>query len=151
MIDQQMLWQLAEEACSGMLGLTIVDRGADGSSTDSSLGARVAITGEARALMTLVCDEAFARYLACTMFMMSDEELTEDEVHDAIGELVNIVGGNVKGIIPAETNLSLPCVGPANSFPEDDSYDETIVINGDSEGFCFTINLQMMQSQAVAV
>ena len=45
----------------------------------------------------------------------------------------------------------LPCVGPADSFPEDDSYDQDIVINGDSEGLQFTITLQVLQNQAVAV
>ena len=151
MIDQQMLWQLAEEACCGMLGLTINECGESKSADDSALAARIAITGESRALMTLVCEESFARYLACTMFMMADEELGADEVNDAIGELVNIIGGNVKGVLPPDTNLSLPCVGPADSFPQDDSYDQDIVINGDSEGLQFTMTLQVLQNQAVTV
>ena len=151
MIDQQMLWQLAEEACCGMLGLTINECGEGEAADESALGARIAITGEARALMTLVCEETFARYLACTMFMVADEELGADEVNDAIGELVNIIAGNVKGVLPPGTNLSLPCVGPAASFPQDDSFDQDISINGDSEGLRFSIILQVMEAQPVTV
>jgi hypothetical protein len=118
---------------------------------ESKLGARIAITGDARALMTIVCDKDFARHLACTMFMYSPEALTDEETNDALGELVNIIGGNVKGVIPVETQLSLPSVGPATDFSEDDSYDDDIVVSGECDGRKFFIRLQSAMDQTLTV
>jgi chemotaxis protein CheX len=33
-----------------------------------------------------------------------------DDVRDALGELANMVGGNIKGLLPGPTQLSLPLV-----------------------------------------
>ncbi|TFV67859.1 UNVERIFIED_ORG: chemotaxis protein CheX [Bacillus sp. AZ43] len=41
------------------------------------------------------------------------EELEEEDVTDAFGEIANVVGGNVKAALPGPSALSLPDVGPA--------------------------------------
>jgi chemotaxis protein CheX len=57
------------------------------------------------------------------MFAMSEDELTEAEIRDAVGEIVNMVGGNLKGIVEGDSSLSLPCVGEATgSAPFDASF-----------------------------
>jgi chemotaxis protein CheX len=48
------------------------------------------------------------RLLAAAMFQA--EKLGEDDVGDAIGELANIIGGNVKGLLLEPSRLSLPTV-----------------------------------------
>lgn len=45
---------------------------------------------------------------------------TPDDVADALGELVNIVGGNVKSLMPEPSRLGLPTAAPALA-----SYDAT--------------------------
>jgi chemotaxis protein CheX len=42
--------------------------------------------------------------------MLGLDEVGAADVTDAIGELVNVVGGNVKSIIPLESSLGLPMV-----------------------------------------
>ena len=44
------------------------------------------------------------------MFDVEIEEVSPADVLDAVGELVNIVGGNLKGMLPSPTGLSLPSV-----------------------------------------
>ncbi|QWC84732.1 chemotaxis protein CheX [Nocardioidaceae bacterium] len=39
-----------------------------------------------------------------------DEEITDEDISDAVGELVNILGGAVKSIVAATSSLSLPVV-----------------------------------------
>ena len=39
--------------------------------------------------------------------------MSEADVLDAVGEIVNMVGGNLKGIVEGDSSLSLPCVGNA--------------------------------------
>lgn len=42
--------------------------------------------------------------------MLGLDQVEEEDVADAVGELVNMVGGNVKGLMPGPSALSLPVV-----------------------------------------
>jgi len=152
MIDQLALRQLTEDVCCGMLGLSVsfdsdIESIAPGDS--ALLAARVAISGDADTTLTIVCDDNFVRRLASTMYNVDSQTLDDDEIHDAIGELANIVGGNVKGALPGETLLSLPSVGHANSLPEIDSSD-VVEINGHCDGHPFSVRLESSLKSAVA-
>ena len=81
-----------------------------GGGDGGELSATVSITGAWNGTACLACSESAARHAARVMFEMTDDELTEAEIRDAIGELINVVGGNIKGILPGPTELSLPTV-----------------------------------------
>jgi len=44
------------------------------------------------------------------MFALPEEQLSDADIHDAVGELSNIVGGNIKSLLPPPTSLSIPFV-----------------------------------------
>ncbi len=44
------------------------------------------------------------------MFAMEPDEVSDAEIGDALGEMANIVGGNVKALMPEPSVLSLPQV-----------------------------------------
>jgi chemotaxis protein CheX len=48
--------------------------------------------------------------VAATMFDTQPEVVTDAEVVDALGELTNMIGGNIKSLLPAPSQLSLPMV-----------------------------------------
>jgi chemotaxis protein CheX len=52
------------------------------------------------------------------MLAIDVAEVSSADVDDAVGELVNIIGGSVKSLMPQPTALSLPAVR-AGGFPED--------------------------------
>ncbi|MGZ0163538.1 MAG: chemotaxis protein CheX [Planctomycetales bacterium] len=58
----------------------------------------------------LVSDELAAR-IASDMFGTPASELSNEEILDALGEVVNVIGGNAKGMVDLDCDLSLPCVG----------------------------------------
>lgn len=58
----------------------------------------------------LVIPQVLAGAVAASMFGMEIDDLTEAEITDAVGELANVVGGNVKGLIEDPCSLSLPTV-----------------------------------------
>lgn len=58
----------------------------------------------------LACSAAAARDAAAALFSMQPGDVTHTEVVDAIGELANMVGGNVKSMLPGPSVLSLPAV-----------------------------------------
>jgi chemotaxis protein CheX len=56
------------------------------------------------------CSDHAARDAAATLFGMPATDVTENEVVDAIGEIANMVGGNVKSMLPGPSFISLPAV-----------------------------------------
>ena len=74
------------------------------------ISAAVSLTGACNGTACLTCSRGAARRAASLMFELPDEELTGDEIDDAMGELINVVGGNIKGVLPGPTSLSLPSV-----------------------------------------
>ena len=57
-----------------------------------------------------------AQQAAEAMFAADPGSLSAEEVSDALGELTNMVGGNVKGLLPAPSSLSLPSVAGGESY-----------------------------------
>ncbi|HEY1101413.1 MAG TPA: chemotaxis protein CheX [Myxococcota bacterium] len=73
----------------------------------------VMIDGDWNGAIILTCPRAFARDAAARMFATAVAEVSDHDTRDALGELVNIVGGNYKAILPASGGthrLSLPVV-----------------------------------------
>jgi chemotaxis protein CheX len=70
--------------------------------------ATVTITGGWDGAVTLEFGVGTAEAVSARMLGL--DEITEADVADAIGELVNMVGGNVKSLMPGPSALSLPVV-----------------------------------------
>lgn len=94
-------WQtLGFEECAPAAPLPIAD----------ALSATISIGGAWTATLVVSVDMTLAYRFADGLLDLGDELVRED-VEDALGELANVVGGNVKGLVddPAAT-LSLPVV-----------------------------------------
>jgi chemotaxis protein CheX len=72
--------------------------------------ASIHITGGADVSIIMAFSREMARRVAGSMFDMSPDDLAESEVADACGEMVNIIGGNLKALLPEPSELSLPTV-----------------------------------------
>jgi chemotaxis protein CheX len=72
------------------------------------VSAAVAVTGAWRGHVVVSCSMAAARKISALLLELPLPEVSESDVADALGELANIVGGNVKGLLPAPCALSLP-------------------------------------------
>lgn len=70
----------------------------------------VQINGAWVGAVAVQCSSALARHAARTMFGISDSEITEAELQDALGELANMTGGNIKSLLPEPCTLGLPVV-----------------------------------------
>jgi chemotaxis protein CheX len=74
----------------------------------SDIHAWVAITGTWEGHVQVACSRAQARNLAAAFLAMDVDEVLDEDVADVVGELANIVGGNVKSLLPAGCTLSTP-------------------------------------------
>lgn len=72
--------------------------------------ASVSITGASNGHVVLRLDRPAAVDVACTMLHLDEAELATGDVADVIGEIANMVGGNVKTVLPEPSSLSLPQV-----------------------------------------
>jgi chemotaxis protein CheX len=70
----------------------------------------VAVTGDWKGCVLLACPKQLARTAASAMFDLPAEQLTGDEIADALGELTNMVAGNIKSLLPGPSRLSIPVV-----------------------------------------
>ena len=73
--------------------------------------AAITVSGGWQALVLMQFSQAAAHAVAQRMLGMgADEEPVLDDLNDALGELVNVIGGNVKSLMPGPSQLSLPLV-----------------------------------------
>jgi len=56
------------------------------------------------------CELPLARRMTAVLFGRPEDEVSVDDVRDALGEITNMIGGNVKALLPAPSRLSLPTV-----------------------------------------
>jgi chemotaxis protein CheX len=75
-----------------------------------SVSASVSITGSWHGHVVVTATATFARFAAAALLAMEVAEVANEDIVDAMGELANIVGGNVKSTLPAVCAVSLPHV-----------------------------------------
>ena len=113
---EEALWEGAKEAFETMIMLPIErsDGAENQVETSKSIIASIAYVGPIKGAVTIKCDSQSAAKVARSMLMMTDEdELATEDIHDAIGEVTNLVIGGLKSRI-AETighvEVSIPIV-----------------------------------------
>ena len=78
-----------------------------------TVSAWVQITGPWCGAVVVTCDEPTARALTeCLLRARPPVVIEPEDVDDALGELANVLGGNVKAALPGPAALGLPQTGP---------------------------------------
>jgi chemotaxis protein CheX len=76
----------------------------------SEVHSSVSITGSWTGYVVYSSSNAAARRAAGAFLAMEADEVSQDDLSDVLGELANIIGGNVKAMLPPGALLSLPQV-----------------------------------------
>lgn len=76
------------------------------------LCASVTISGARPGIVTVSVEKAAAVPLSSAL-LQEDGDLTDEDVYDSLGEIANIVGGNIKALVPDAGPLGLPVVSTA--------------------------------------
>jgi hypothetical protein len=83
-----------------------------------ALSAWVLVVGPWSGSLVVTCAPSTAAALTRAVLRADDdEELTEEDVADALGEVANVIGGNVKSLLVEPSHLGLPQVGPGMEAP----------------------------------
>jgi chemotaxis protein CheX len=83
------------------------------------ISAVVTVAGAWHGAIVVSCSPAAARQLAGVLLGLPEGQVSTNDVDDALGELANIIGGNIKGLLPGPSTLSLPYLAalPGDTVP----------------------------------
>ena len=100
---------------STLVDVPIECGGGPGPTDGSTVTGVVNIEGAWHGAVLVRCPFPLATLVTQAMFQ-GDEDPTLDEVRDALGELTNMVAGNVKGLLPQPSAMSLPTVAFGSQY-----------------------------------
>lgn len=80
------------------------------------IAACMQIAGDWQLAVVVYCSVALARHAAGLMFGTEGDDANAEDVNDTMCELVNIIGGNVKGVLSGTSHLSLPNLVKGQDF-----------------------------------
>lgn len=70
----------------------------------------VQITGAWKGAVQLDCSDLLARRATAVFLGLTPEEVSREQVRDAVGELANMSAGSIKPLLPGPCHISLPSV-----------------------------------------
>ena len=114
LLDEETVQSIAQEAWTALVGDDEYLVPLPGDMPDETLSSWVEIVGPWNGSVVLTCGRTTAEELSrCLLKEHAPPVLDDEDVEDALGELANVLGGNVKAVLPGPSVLGLPEVGIA--------------------------------------
>lgn len=102
--------EVVDEVWEAVVGTPLA--AADGTvlSGRHELAATVPYLGSWRGAIVMRLDATLARLVGARMFMMPADALSDTEIHDAVGEVCNMIGGNLRAHLSTACELGTPTI-----------------------------------------
>jgi len=108
------IFGLTETVVGAVLGLPIeTDARPPTAGCGEALESGVDIDGGWHGTVAVRAHSQFVRLAASIMFRIEPDAVGPDDLADALGELANMIGGNLKGLLSEPSRLSLPRMAAA--------------------------------------
>jgi chemotaxis protein CheX len=138
--DEDFIRELTRTVWTTVLGLEAGDAASFAEPLEHEITTSVDISGGWDGTVSISFSGALGRRLAAAMFQCPEDEATPGLITDAVGELANVIGGNVKAMVPGPSKLSLPRVD-TSAAPGDSAQDgERLWF--DCEGSPFSVSVR---------
>lgn len=98
-----------------MTGLELIAAAAEAPCADP-IAALLYYSEPSSGAILIECDPALAFTFTSRLMSVSLPDSLNEDVTDAMGELINMIGGNLKGLLPPETQISMPAVVQAEQL-----------------------------------
>lgn len=119
--SEEAISRIVTDIWTSMLGLEVkyVPEGVTLPPDEPSKVGYIQLTGDWEGTVTLFCPESLACKATASMFEMSEDEVSNEEIRDALGELTNMTAGNINTQLLKNSNISQPFVtaGDDHSVP----------------------------------
>jgi chemotaxis protein CheX len=114
LVDAETVQSIAQEAWSALIGGDEFLVPLPGGLPHDAVSSWVEVVGPWTGAVVLTCGRTTAEELSrCLLAEHAPPVLDAEDVADGMGELANVVGGNVKAVLPGPSVLGLPEVGSA--------------------------------------
>jgi chemotaxis protein CheX len=114
LIDEETVRSIAQEAWSALVGECEFLVPLPGALPADPVSAWVEVVGPWTGAVVLTCGRSTAEQLSRELLKEHAPSVLDDEdIEDGLGELANVVGGNVKAVLPGPSVLGLPEIGTA--------------------------------------
>lgn len=110
--------------------------------TENCMTGCIQISGGWKGAVLLQTSEEFASIAASKLLLVNEADVCAEDRQDTLAELTNMVGGNIKSIVPGPSNLSLPSVTSGKDFDfrlVGSSVDNCVHMNCQGQGICVVI------------
>jgi chemotaxis protein CheX len=102
--------QIVRDVFQTMLRYEIHESSDDYKSRTSVVTSAIFFAGSWKGAVVLECSEAQARFLTGRLMDIPEPPRMDNDTRDAMGEVVNMIGGNLKSVLPPGVGLSMPSV-----------------------------------------
>lgn len=102
--------RIVEDVFQTMLGVNVSPSELTDAAAESFVSAEVQFVGEWKGAVVLQCSPEQAFDFTARMMRGPRPSAMDEDVGDSLGELANMVGGNLKSVLPSGVALSMPSV-----------------------------------------
>ena len=114
LIDEETIQSIAQEAWSALVGEDEFLVPMPGGLPDDAVSSWVDVRGPWNGAVVITTGRSTAEQLSRELLKEhAPPVLDAEDIEDGLGELANVVGGNVKAVLPGPSALGLPEVGSA--------------------------------------
>jgi chemotaxis protein CheX len=110
------LAQIVQSVFEAMLGLEVGECGTPWFPSGDRLTAAVHLAGEWNGAVLVECDRGQACRFAGRFLSLEPPAALDDVVRDMLGELANMIGGNLKSVLAPGIRLSMPSVVEGSDY-----------------------------------
>jgi chemotaxis protein CheX len=110
------LARVVQSVFETMIGLEVAASDAPWVHSPDTITAAVHFAGDWRGAALVECDARQACQFATRLMGIPLPAAIDDDVRDAMGELANMVAGNLKSVLPRGVGLSMPSVVEGSAY-----------------------------------
>lgn len=99
-----------DEVWSSIVGTALEVTDSEEALRGPTMAATVPYYGDWRGAVIVRVDAPLARIVGSRMFMIPEDELTDADVQDAVGEVCNMIGGNLRAHLSRTCELGTPTI-----------------------------------------
>ena len=115
-VNAEMLAQTVEAVFLNMMNLEVSPSGTAWAPSHDQLTSAVHLSGVWNGALLFECDRRQACQFAGRFLSMETPEAVTDDVRDVLGELANMLGGNMKSALATGLSLSMPSVTDGSDY-----------------------------------
>jgi hypothetical protein len=142
LIAEATIYEIVQDTWTATLGFHVDRPAAEEFSAAGDYTVCVQISGAWEGEVRLHCSPPLARRIAAVIFQVEAEKAGRDEILDALSEIIHIIGGNLKAMLPQPVTLSLPSLlDPTNLPPTKPPWQLVCRLTLVSEGHPFVVTI----------